>query len=338
MSKSKEIRITGSLVLLLIAFASLSIFKNEPVILSYPSNWPEPTYDFSNNNLTTEGIYLGRHLFYDPILSIDSSTSCSSCHLSFTAFTHVDHALSHGIYDRIGTRNSATLINLAWNKSFMWDGAINHLDMQALAPISHPAELGESIENIAQKLHKTNRYSRLFKQAFGDSKITGERILKALSQFELTLISQNSKYDSTMANQKQFTTQENKGYLLFQNHCANCHTEPLFTNGNFEYNRLPLDSTLNDFGRMRITNNSEDSLKFKVPTLRNTEFSAPYMHDGRFKKLSEVIDHYASSFTSLNLSNQMVLSDTAKTDLIAFLLTLSDKKFLFNSQFAYPQE
>ncbi|MDG2330288.1 MAG: cytochrome c peroxidase [Flavobacteriales bacterium] len=338
MSKSKEIIIAGSFVLLLIVFASLSILKNEPVTLSYPSYWPEPTYDFSNNNLTSEGIYLGRRLFYDPILSKDSSISCSSCHLSYTAFTHIDHALSHGIQDRIGTRNSAALINLAWNKSFMWDGAVNHLDMQALAPISHPSEMGESIQNVVKKLHKTNHYRQLFKQAFGDSKISGERILKALSQFELTLISKNSKYDSVMANQKQFTTQESNGYLLFQNHCADCHIEPLFTNDNFKNNGLQLDSTLNDFGRMLITSNPKDSLKFKVPTLRNIEFSAPYMHDGRFKKLSQVINHYVDSFNAPNLSDRIVLSDTAKADLIAFLFTLSDKQFLFNSEFAYPRE
>lgn len=340
MTNSKEIAIISAFLLLFIAFASLSKYRNEHVIITYPTSWPDPTYDFSKNNLTKESILLGRTLFYDPILSLDSTISCSSCHLSFTAFTHVDHALSHGINDSIGTRNSATLINLAWNKSFMWDGAVNHLDMQALAPISHPAEMGESIENIIKKLMRNSKYKQLFKKAFGDPKVTGERVLKALSQFELTLISQNSKYDSVVANSSHFTPQENKGYKLFQIHCATCHTEPLMTNGEFENNGIKLDSTLNDFGRMLVTKNPLDSLKFKVPTLRNIEFSKPFMHDGRFTKLSQVIDHYVSISASLVLTasfkKPIVLSDNDKVDLIAFLLTLSDKDFLFNKQFSYP--
>ncbi len=304
----------------------------DPVPLKYPESWPKPTYDFTKNPLTRQGIELGRRLFYDPILSKDSTVSCSNCHLSYTAFTHVDHALSHGIHDRIGTRNSPALMNLAWGSKFMWDGAANHLDMQALAPISSPVEMDETIENVVQKLGRESRYKALFHHAFGDSTVTGERLLKALSQFELNLISANSKYDQMKRGEAVFNEQENKGYVLFQNNCARCHAEPFFTNHGFEKNGLPIDTTLNDLGRMAITQLSADSLKFKVPTLRNIEFSHPYMHDGRFRKLREVLNHYAQ-----NKELGIELTANEKVDLTAFLLTLTDKEFLFNADFAFPK-
>lgn len=307
-----------------------------------PKNWPKPTYDFSKNPLTTEKIILGRALFYDPILSRNNIISCANCHSQYTAFTHVDHALSHGIEDRIGTRNSPTLINLAWQKSFMWDGAINHLDMQALAPISHPDEMGEKIENVVLKLQRTKIYPQLFYRAFGDSTITGEHTLKVISQFMLTLVSANSKYDSVMRKQTEFTLKEKKGYKLFQQNCASCHAEPLFTNQQFENNGLSVDTTLKDYGRMKVTKNSNDSIKFKVPTLRNIEFSYPYMHDGRFKRLSDVLKHYTSGVQQSNtlskhLQKQIILTSNEKVDLTAFLLTLTDKKFLFDTKHSYPK-
>ncbi len=307
-----------------------------------PKNWPKPTYDFSKNPLTTEKIELGRALFYDPILSADNTISCTSCHSQYSAFTHIDHPLSHGIGDSIGTRNSPALMNLAWQKSFMWDGAINHLDMQALAPISHPDEMGEKIEHVAGKLQHSALYPSLFFKAFNDSLITGETTLKAIAQFMLTLVSANSKYDSVMSKQAVFTAQEQNGYQLFQKNCNSCHVEPLFTNGLFENNGLSLDATLNDFGKMKITQKSDDSLKFKVPTLRNIEFSYPYMHDGRFKKLGDVLKHYTSGIhqsktLAKQLQNPIILSSNERVDIIAFLLTLSDKEFLFNPAFSYPK-
>ena len=306
----------------------------DPVALQYPAHWPRPAYDFSKNPLTRQGIELGRRLFYDPALSRDSTISCANCHLSFTAFTHVDHALSHGIEDRVGTRNSLALINLAWSRYFMWDGAVHHLDMQALAPIAHPAEMDHSIENVVKKLRAKPPYPALFRAAFGDSLVTGERLLKALTQFELTLISANSKYDRMISGQDTFNRQEASGYRLFQKNCASCHAEPLFTNLGFEKNGLLLDTTLNDLGRMRVTQNPVDSLRFKVPTLRNIEFSYPYMHDGRFKKLREVINHYT---TTTALERKIELSATEKVDLVAFLLTLTDREFLFNPAFGFPK-
>lgn len=326
-------------MLLLLAFWLLSAAENaltgDPAVLEFPQNWPKPNYDFSRNPLTKQGIELGRKLFYDPALSRNDMVSCSSCHLSFTAFTHVDHALSHGIEDRIGTRNSPALMNLAWSKHFMWDGAIDHLDFQALAPIAHPAEMDHTIEKVVQKIQSKTAYKALFFNAFGDSTATGERLLKAMSQFELTLISANSKYDRMILGQETFTEQEQNGYRLFQKNCASCHTEPLFTNSGFERNGLPVDTTLNDYGRMKITKLPSDSLKFKVPTLRNIEFSYPYMHDGRLKKLREVIHHYTQTTA---LDRKIDLLPNEKVDLVAFLLTLSDKEFLFNPDFSFPRE
>jgi len=327
----------GALIFLVFAFVGS---KNK--LFEAPNNWPKPVYDFTKNPLSAEKIKLGRALFYDPILSKNNTISCASCHSSFNAFTHVDHDLSHGIYDRIGTRNSPTLMNLAWHPSFMWDGAINHLDVQALAPINHPNEMGEKIESVVAKLQKARKYSLLYFKAFGDSIVTGEHTLKAISQFMLTLVTANSKYDSVMRKQSWFTVQEKNGYALFQKQCAACHKEPLFTNFEFENNGLPLDSTLKDYGRMKVTNKRGDSLKFKVPALRNIEFSYPYMHDGRFKRLSEVIKHYTSGVQksktlSKILEKPISLTSDERVDILAFLLTLSDKSFIYNPKYAFPK-
>ena len=326
-----------------IAFISLIRYEKQEDFFKQPINWPKPIYQFEQNNLSKEKILLGRVLFYDPILSKDSTISCNSCHSPFSAFTHVDHALSHGIHDSIGTRNSPALMNLAWQKSFMWDGAIINLDMQSLAPISNRAEMASNIKDVVTKLNRSQLYKKLFKQAHQDSLITGEYTLKAIAQFMLTLVSANSKYDRVLNHQENFTNQEENGYLLFKKNCASCHTEPLFTSGNFENNGIAKDTLLQDLGRMRITQKKEDAFKFKVPTLRNIEFSYPYMHDGRFKRLSEVLNHYISGIkTSETLAPQLQkrinLSANEKVDLLAFLLTLSDKQFLFDNKFSYPKE
>jgi cytochrome c peroxidase len=315
----------------------------EEAVLKLPANWPKPSYDFKKNPLSKTKIELGRALFYEPMLSKDASISCSSCHLQYTAFTHVDHALSHGIYDRIGTRNSPALMNLAWQNQFMWDGAVNHLDVQALAPISNPLEMNESILNVVKKLQANKLYPKLFKRAYGDSVITGEHVLKSLSQFMLTLISCNSKYDSVMRKQARFNEKEQKGYELFKTHCASCHAEPLFTNQQFMNNGLAFDSTLKDLGRYALTKRNSDSLSFKVPSLRNIEFSYPYMHDGRFKTLNEVLNHYTTGIVVSNtlaadLRSPVILSSQEKVQLTAFLLCLTDKSFLFNPGYGYPKE
>ena len=335
----KKIALFSSLVVFISFTYIRENWRVNPII---PVGWPKPVYDFNKNPLSTAKIELGRKLFYDPILSLDNTISCASCHLSYTAFTHVDHALSHGINDSVGTRNSPVLINLAWNKHFMWDGAINHIEVQALAPITHPAEMGEDIGHVINKLQGSSLYPKLFLRAFGDSIIKSSYLLKAMAQFQLTLISADSKYDKVQSGELSFTEQEHQGYTLFKQNCASCHQEPLFTTGSFERNGLPIDSTLLDYGRFQISKNPSDSFKFKIPTLRNIEFSKPYMHDGRFKTLNQVMNHYSNNH-ALNLSlkalskNEIRLSSRDKVDLIAFLLTLSDKAFLFNPDFAYPR-
>ena len=323
-----------------ILFTSFKIMDRVNFVI--PPNWPKPTYDFSKNPLTTEKILLGRALFYDPILSRDNTISCASCHSPYTVFAHVDHALSHGIDNKMGNRNAPALMNLAWYSNFMWDGAINHLDMQALAPISNRDEMDEKIEHVVKKLQQSKLYPLLFYQAFGDSIITGEYTLKAIAQFMVTIVSAQSKYDSVMRKQAVFTIQEKNGYRLYQQNCASCHAEPLFTNLRFENNGLTVDTTLNDYGRMKVTNNPADSIKFKVPTLRNIQYSAPYMHDGRFKRLQDVLKHYTSNIQksknlSIHLQNPILLSADEKIDMIAFLFTLTDKGFLSDPKYAYPK-
>ena len=312
-----------------------------PIYFKVPQGWPKPHYDFKKNPVTEEGFELGRKLFYDPILSRDNTISCSSCHLQATGFTHVDHELSHGIEGKIGTRNSLALMNLAWSKDFMWDGGVNHLEVQPLNPITSPLEMDENLEHIVQKLQQTQDYPGLFERAFGSSNITGQLTLKALSQFVVMLKSSNSEYDQVIRKETSFNEQEQKGYDLFKQHCASCHQEPLFSSNQFEYNGLSIDPTLNDIGRMKITGRNEDSLRFKVPTLRNIQFTFPYMHDGRYKTLTEVVKHYNTlSHNKLlpkELSKPMNLSDNDRVDIVAFLKTLTDTEFLFNPKFSYSK-
>lgn len=322
---------------------SLLSFTVNEFKLNYPNYFPAIEYKLSKNPLDSFKVELGRTLFYDPILSSNNTISCASCHSPYNAFSHTDHDLSHGINDQIGTRNAPALFNLAWQKTFMWDGAINHLDMQPLAPISHPKEMGETITSVVKKLNGSEFYQKLFYEAYSDSNITGERVLKALAQFQLTLISANSKYDEVKQGKTTFTEQEQKGYELFLNNCNTCHAEPMFINYLYANNGLPVDTTLNDFGRWTVTKKSEDSLLFKIPSLRNLSYTYPYMHDGRFKKLQQVINHYTDGIEkSKTLSNELkkviLLSSNDKVDLISFLLTLNDREFVFNPKHQYPKK
>lgn len=339
----KKLRYIALLLLFAFGLMGFHHWFNTPLYFDVPKNWPKPTYNFKENPLTEEGFQLGRKLFYDPALSRDESVSCASCHLQQTAFTHVDHDLSHGIDGKIGTRNAPTLQNLAWSKNFMWDGGVNHLDVQAIAPLTSEVEMDENLEHVVQKLQKSNTYPELFQKAFGSRKITGQYLLKALSQFVVSLKSANAKYDRVVRGEEPFTEIEQKGYEIFKQNCASCHQEPLFTNGLFENNGLTVDKSLNDLGRMTITKKSADSLKFKVPTLRNVQFSFPYMHDGRFKSLTEVVKHYNSGIEkSKTLSKFLVkpmnLNEHQRTELVAFLKTLSDQEFLFNPRYSFPRE
>ena len=333
----------NKVILGVFAFMMLSfVLIKDNHFFAPPDYFPKPVYDFQQNPLDSSKVALGRALFYDPILSANNTISCASCHSPFNAFAHTDHDLSHGIFDSIGNRNAPTLFNLAWQKTFMWDGAINHLDMQALAPISHSSEMGSNINEVIKKLNESKAYKKLFLNAFQDSTISTSKILKALSQFQLTLVSANAKYDRVKMGKEVFTEQEKNGYQLFEKNCASCHSEPLFSNYNFENNGLPIDPTLNDLGRYVITENENDKVKFKVPSLRNLSFTYPYMHDGRFMTLQEVINHYTSGIEhSETLSSQfnesIELSSNEKVDLISFLLTLNDKDFVFNKKHQFKK-
>lgn len=333
-----------SLGLGILIFGIFAFSKNyfTPIYFEIPKGFPKPVYDFSKNPLTEEGFQLGRNLFYDPILSEDNTISCASCHLQQTGFAHVDHDLSHGIEGKIGTRNSLSLQNLAWTKDFMYDGGINNLEVQALTPISSEIEMHETLQNVVEKLQKSGKYPNLFQKAFGTQKITGQLTLKAISQFVVQLVSANSKYDKVNRGEEKFTEMEQKGYELFKNKCAYCHKVPLFTSDTFVNNGLPIDTTLNDFGRIKITQNPKDNLKFKVPTLRNIQFTFPYMHDGRFKTLNDVVKHYNSGIVksetlSMQLQQPMYLTDNQRTEIIAFLKTLTDTEFLFNPRYGFPK-
>lgn len=321
------------------------VVKNRALFFDYPEYWPKPQYDFSKLSMTEDEFQLGRHLFYDPILSRDNTVSCASCHLQATGFTHVDHDLSHGIEGRIGTRNSLALMNLAWNTSFMWDGGINHIELQALAPITSSNEMDETLEHIVEKLNASKKYKTLFYKVHADSLITGQKTLLALTQFTVMLNSYNSKYDKYIRKEDdgEFTDQEKNGLMIFRNKCASCHKEPLFTTDEFKNNGLSVDTTLNDYGRMHITQNANDSLKFKVPTLRNIQFTQPYMHDGRFETLQEVINHYTSEVqTSPTLADELkepiTLTHKEKVDVLVFLRTLTDTEFLYDKRFTFPKQ
>lgn len=310
-----------------------------------PKNWDKPAYSFSRNPLTEEGFQLGRKLFYDPIISRDSSISCASCHLQYTGFAHVDHNVSHGIEGRKGTRNALALINLAWSSSFHWDGGVNHLDVQGINPIQHPAEMDNSLNVVIERLSNHPLYPSLFEAATGSRKITTASLMKMLTQFTVSLVSANSKYDQVMRKEQgvSFTTQEQEGLELFRKHCEACHAEPLFARSSFASNGLPLDSLFNDVGRYAITHKNTDSMRFKIPTLRNSEFTFPYMHDGRFKKLKEVINFYSDEidvrgrYLDNRLRTPMHFNDKQKKDLLAFLFTLTDKEFLYNKRFSFPK-
>lgn len=311
--------------------------------IEIPEGWPEPLYDFEKNPITHEGFVLGRKLFHDPLLSRDGTISCASCHSQYNGFTHVDHAVSHGIDDRKGTRNSPVLINLAWNNSFHWDGGVNNLEVQPLNPLSHPAEMDQSLEKVLEYLNQDEAYRSLFFQAFGDSVVSSKNMLLALAQFNASLVSSNSRYDKFMRDELEFTKQEKKGLKLFMKHCNSCHTAPLFNSNKYASNGLPIDTVYNDVGRFKITGNPEDSLKFRIPTLRNIAYTFPYMHDGRFKKLRQVVAYYAGEidlenpYLSNELRKKIKLSSNDQKDLISFLLTLTDKEFLFNNKFELPK-
>lgn len=313
-----------------------------PLQLKIPKGWPNPpTNIFANNPLTEEGFQLGRKLFYDGRLSKDGNFACASCHQQFAAFATYDHDLSHGFNNQFTTRNAPALFNLAWAKNFQWDGGVNHIEVQPLSPMTAPNEMAENIDSVLHKLRKDTSYQRMFRAAFGSNLINSQRMLKALAQFVGSLVSCDSKYDKVERGEAKFNAAEQRGYELFKMRCNTCHKEPLFTDNSFRNNGLPLNKFLNDFGRMRITGNPQDSLKFKVPSLRNVSVTFPYMHDGRLYSLYNVIDHYSkgiqeSPTLDSSLRKGIPFTTQEKNDIVYFLHTLNDTTFEKNKNFSQP--
>ena len=310
-----------------------------PIVFIIPKGFPAPpTNIFLKNKLTEEGFQLGKKLFYDARLSKDGEVSCASCHQQFASFSTYEHDLSHGVNNSFSNRNAPALINLAWMKEWHWDGGINHLENQPLFPLSAPNEMGEKLDTVLMKIKADKDYSTLFLKAFGDANITTERMLKALTQFTGSLVSANSKYDKVKRGEASFIQPEEKGYEIFKANCNSCHKEPLFTDNSFRNNGITLNRFA-DVGRQAITQDKKDSLKFKVPTLRNVALTLPYLHDGSMQSLDNVINHYTTLDTALinldvSLQKKMVLSEKEKKQLTLFLYTLTDTSFTKNKRFA----
>lgn len=313
-----------------------------PFTLTVPTGFPPPSPVFRDNPLTQEAFELGRRLFYDGRLARDGTTSCASCHQQFAGFATFDHALSHGVENAFTTRNAPGLANLAWYPELHWDGGVNHLEVQPLSPITAANEMGETVASVLRKLNADTRYRELTRAAFGDPELDSQRMLKALAQFTGTLVSGNSKYDLVRQGSARFSLAEQAGYAVFQAKCTSCHREPLFTDHSYRNIGLPVQPGLDDAGRMRITRLATDSLRFRVPSLRNVAVTAPYGHDGRFFSLGAVIEHYRTGVRpgpTLDplVRNGLSISPNEKADLIAFLGTLTDTAFLKDLRYAEPR-
>ncbi len=302
----------------------------------------------SDNPLTVEGIELGKKLFFDKILSGNQTKSCASCHMPEKSFVN-NTQFSEGANGSFGTRNSMPLINLAWNFSelFAWDGKELTLEKQALEPITNPSEMNGNWNDILLRLNNHNIYPELFNKAFGTSTIDSILVVKAIAQFERTIISGNSKFDQYLLGEAILTPEEQNGFNVFMDeekgdcfHCHGSNNNPLWTDNEFHNNGL--DSSFSDLGLGAITGDPADNGKFKTPSIRNLAFTAPYMHDGRFNTLEEVINHYSEGLKPSSTIDPLMkkvnqggvnLSNKDKADLKAFLLSLSDQEFIKNPNF-----
>jgi cytochrome c peroxidase len=310
-----------------------------PIAFATPNGFPPVQYNFTLNPLTEEGFALGKKIFYDPKLSSDGQVACANCHQQFAAFVQYDHDFAHGVNSQHTLRNPQPLFNLAWHNSFTWDGGVNNIEVQPLIPFEHPKEMNLPMQQVIQKINEDANYKHMYKNAFGDETVNSQRTLKALSQFMLMLVSNNSKYDKVKRGEASFTPLENTGYLAFQSKCNSCHAEPLFTDLSYRSTGITIDPNLKDKGRMLITGNVQDSIKFKVPSLRNAELTFPYTHDGRYYSLDRMIDHYrfdvVNDFnTDALVRNKISINATEKAGLIAFIKTLTDTTFTKNPRFA----
>ena len=291
---------------------------------------------------------MGKKLFFDPMLSVDNSISCADCHAPPNAFTDIAQ-FSDGVNGVLGDRNSMPLFNLAWNydERFFWDGSAPSLENQVFHPVRDMEEMANTWANVVASLKADSTYPKFFRAAFGDSEIDSTRVAKAIAQFERTLISGNSKFDKYLAGEVELSEEEENGLAIFMDEargdCFHCHgnpNNPLWTDNIFHNNGL--DSTFTDLGLGAVTGDPADNGKFRSPSLRNLAFTAPYMHDGRFATLEEVIDHYSEGLKESPTIDPLMkkvaqggvgLTEKDKADLKAFLLALSDDTFINDPKF-----
>lgn len=334
----------ASFILILLVITSCSndddaivSFDNPEVYLNIPAGFPELNPFVSQNKPTKYGVELGKKFFSDKRFSADNTISCSTCHVQANAFTDgIPQAI--GIKGRVGFRNTPSIQNLAFLKFYNWDGSKLQLENQALVPIITHEEMDSSILEVIDKIKGDADYIDLFKKAFGDEKITPEKIYKSIAQFEYTLISANSKYDKVKQNKESFTVNELKGYQTFQQKCASCHSTELFTDQSFRNIGFPLNTNTNEAGRGRVTGITADFMSFRVPTLRNIEFTSPYGSFGQFSTLRAVLDYFDNGVLDAenldpifkNNGKRIPLSEEEKSNLISFMNTLSDVQFLGN--------
>lgn len=318
--------------------------------LRYFPEMPKP-----GHTITEAGVDLGRHLFYDPILSRDSDLSCASCHKQQFAFSDAPKRFSPGNDRTPLKRNTLPLFNLAWHRSFFWDGKATSIEEQVFHPVSSELEMDLSWTDVVARLNRNPNYKRKFKAAFGDAPIDSAMVANAIGQFERTLLSYRSKFDRVINGSDSFTKDESDGFLLANDmtkgDCLHCHTtdsDPLGSTFAFSNNGLDLIKDMKDFvdrGRGEITQSSFDNGKFKIPSLRNLVFTPPYMHDGRFQTLEQVIDFYSEGVKmSPTIDSKMEhvrnggarLTTEEKRKMIAFLKTLTDSLFVSNPEFSDP--
>lgn len=359
MKKLKWFVLVSSILTILMAFVSTEHIPRGEYLLEYPKNFGNRFSIPSDNPMQKEVVYLGRMLFYEPLLSANNQISCASCHQQKLAFTD-GKTLSVGVSGKTTKRNSMSLANLLWVRQLFWDGRSSSLEEQAMGPLTHPDEMAQSLAVSCQKLEKTKLYPALFLEVFHTKKITPELITKSIAQFERTLISANAKYDQYLAGTTSLNSYESNGLKLFSSlpqpengirgaGCVQCHGGAKTYIELFHNNGLPIDER--DLGRFEITQNAIDKARFRVPTLRNIALTAPYMHDGRFKTLENVLDHYNEHIENVsNLSpflknntnekngKSLALTAQEKQDIIAFLHTLTDSSFIQNPAFANPHK
>ncbi len=327
---------------------------NEPYLLSH-EGLPVPKLP-EDNPLTKEGVKLGRMLFYEKALSRTNTQSCASCHMQQFAFTDTA-TFSVGVRGLNGKRQAMSVFNMAWHSNeFFWDGRAHLLRDQSLKPIQDELEMDETLENVVAKLSANTSYRNQFNKAFGTTDITPLLLSKAMEQFMMTIISNSSRYDDFLAGKTALTPEEERGRFLFFTEfnpgfpaisgadCQHCQSGANFENDLYMNNGLDTDADFTDMGREAVTGDIADRAKFKVPSLRNVALTAPYMHDGRFRTLEEVVNHYNLVHTSSTLDpsfqqqmpNGLQLTEADKSALVAFLKTLTDEKLISNPEYSNP--